>query len=219
MGQYYRPCVLKKNWKTANNPVLASLLCYDFDNGAKLMEHSYIGNWLVRSMEYLLANQFKGMPFVWVGDYADSVQTKTGEHDLYHDANTTIYKDYDGDGDGKKEAYVKLRASIPVMYQGKEWASPNSKEGEFNPYMNYPYYRYLVNYTKKQYCVMPKYSKKEWRINPLPLLTCSGNGRGGGDYHNEDARVGSWAFDRIGITNSKNEIKDFTLIDGHFEEY
>ena len=219
MGQYYRPCVLKKNWKTANNPVLASLLCYDFDNGAKLMEHSYIGNWLVRSMEYLLANQFKGMPFVWVGDYADSVQTRTGEHDLYHDANTTIYKDYDGDGDGKKEAYVKLRASIPVMYQGKEWASPNSKEDEFNPYMNYPYYRYLVNYTKKQYCIMPKYSKKEWRINPLPLLTCSGNGRGGGDYHKGDARVGSWAFDRIGITNSKNEIKGFTLIDSHFEEY
>ena len=219
MGQYYRPVVLKKNWKTAKNPVQASLLCYDFDNGAKLMEHSYIGNWLVRSMEYLLANQFKGMPFVWVGDYADNVQTRTGEHDLYHDANVTIYKDYDGDGDGKKQTYVKLRASIPVMYQGKEWASPNSKEDEFNPYMNYPYYRYLVNYTKKQYCIMPKYSKKEWRINPLPLLTCFGNGRGGGDYHKEDARVGSWAFDCIGITNSENEIKGFTLIDGHFEEY
>ena len=215
MGQYYRPCVLKKNWKQANNPVCATLLCYDFDNGAKLMEHSYIGDWFVRSMEYLLANQYKGYPVVWVGDYADMVETRTGEHDLYRDANLFIYKDYDGNSDDKRQAYVSLRASIPVMYQGEEWKS----EQNFNPYMNYPYYRYLVNYTKKQYCVMPKYNENEWRINPLPLLTCSGNGRGGGDYYkDDDMRVGSWAFDCIGLTNSKEEIEGFNEISGIFKK-
>lgn len=214
MGQYYRPCVLKKNWKQANNPVCASLLCYDFGNGAKLMEHSYIGNWFVRSMEYLLANQYKGYPVVWVGDYADMVETRTGEHDLYRDANLFIYKDYDGSSDDKRQAYVSLRASIPVMYQGEDWKS----EQNFNPYMNYPYYRYLVNYTKKQYCIMPKYAKDEWRVNPLPLLTCSGNGRGGGDYRKEDNLVGSWAFDCIGLTNSDKEIEGFKEIKTNFRE-
>lgn len=219
MGQYYRPAILKKNWKTAKgNPVCASLLCYDFDNGAKLMEHSYVGNWLARSIEYLLANQFKGYPFVWVGDYADKVSTKTGEHDLYHDANVFIYKDYDGNSDAKRPSYVKLRASIPVMYQGDEWKTPNEKANVFDPYMNYPYYRYLVNYSKKEYCIMPKYSKKEWRINPLPILTSSGCGRGCGDFHKGDELVGTWAFDCIGLTNSKKEIEGFKEINGHFVE-
>lgn len=224
MGQYYRPCILKKNWKSVKKPIEATLLSFDFNNGQKLVEHSFIGNWLVRSMEYLLANQYKGMPFVWVGDYAKNVKTKSGTHNLYEDADRFIYRDYDGDDDRKSKAYVKLRASIPLMYQGEEWERPNSKKDEFNPYMNYPYYRYLVNYSKKEYCIMPKYNKKEWRINPLPILTCSGNGLGSGDYCKQtddydwrkDKRIGSWAFDRIGLTNKKNEIEGFTLIDGYF---
>lgn len=214
MGQYYRPSVLRKNWKTAKNPVIASLLCYDFDNGAKLMEHSYVSTWLSRSVEYLLANQFKGYPFVWAGDYADEVETKTGKHDIYTDAERFIYKDYDSDSNVKSKAYVRLRASIPVMYQGEEWSL--NKEDDFNPYMNYPYYRYLVNFTKKEYCIMPKYSKKEWRINPLPLLTCSDNG-GGGSYGRDDNRVGSWAYDCIGMTNDKKEVEGFTQISGVFK--
>ena len=212
MGQYYNPSVLKKNWKTAKNPVCASLKCYDYGNGAKLMEHSYIGNSFVRSMEFLLANAFKGYPFVWVGDYADSVETKTGEHNIYSDAGSFIYKDYYGDDDRKSKQYEALRATIPAM---PEW-----KEGQvWNPYKTIPYYRYLVNYSKKQYCIMPRHSKREWRINPLPLLTCSGNGRGGGDFHGyDDERVGMWAYDRIGLTNCKKEIAGFEEVDGHFVE-
>ena len=216
MGQYYRPAILKKNWKTAKgNPVCASLLCYDFDNGAKLMEHSYVSSWFARSVEYLLANQFKGYPFVWVGDYADHVMTASGDHDLYHDANLFIYKDYESTSDKKSQQYIKLRASIPIMYQGDRWCS----NPVFDPYMNYPYYRYLVNYSKKEYCIMPKYSKKDkWRVNPLPILTSSGCGRGCGDFHRGDELVGIWAFDCIGLTNSKKEIEGFTEISGKFVE-
>ena len=210
MGQYYRPSILKKNWKTAKQPVAASLLCYDYGNGAKLMEHSYIGNSLVRSMEYLLANMFKGYPFVWCGDYADEVTTRTGEHDVYTDANRAIFKDHDGDSDTRRNKYNALCESIPRMpewVEGKKW----------NPYETIPYYKYLVNYTKKEYCVMPYNKSGEWQVNPLPLLTCNGNGRGGGDYGIEDKRVGSWAFDRIGLTNSKKEVKGFKVIDGFFK--
>ena len=210
MGQYYNPCILKKNWKTANNPVRVSLKCYDYGNGAKLMEHSYIGNSFVRSIEFLLANTFKGYPFVWIGDYADKVETRTGTHDIYTDASRFIYEDYDSpNNDNKSKAYDALKNTIPAM---PEW-----KEGQvWNPYETIPYYKYLVNYSKKEYCIIPK-NKKGYQVHPLPLLTCSGNGRGGGDYHLEDSRIGMWAYDKIGITNDKAEIENFEEIDGFFE--
>ena len=214
MGQYYNPSVLRKNWKTAKNPVLVSLKCYDFRNGAKLMEHSYIGNSFVRSMEYLLANDYKGHPFVWCGDYADHVETKTGEHDIYRDASLFLYEDYDSPtNDKKSKKYLALKDSIPAM---PEW---KGEEGEkWNPYEAIPYYKYLVNYSKKQYCIVPEFddSTDEYQVHPLPLLTCSGNGRGGGDYMLDDERVGSWAFDRIGLTNDEDEVAGFKEINGIF---
>ena len=200
MGQYYNAVVLKTNWKLAINPVKASVKCYDCDNnGAKIMEHCYVKNAYVRVMEFLLANAFKGHPFVWCGDYADKVETKTGTHDIYTDASHFIYKDYDDPRDyGKSKQYKALMATIP------------SRE-------DIPVYRYIVNYTKKQYCIIPKYNEKKWQVHPLPLLTSSGNGRGGGDYRLDDDRVGSWAFDRIGVTNDRAEIKGFKQISGFFK--
>ena len=200
MGQYYNAVVLKKNWKQAINPVKVSVKCYDCNNnGAKIMEHSYVKNAYVRVMEFLLANAFKGHPFVWCGDYADKVETKTGTHNIYKDANHFIYKDYEGNDDSKSKQYKALMATIPLR-------------------KDIPVYWYIVNYTKKQYCIIPKYDEKKWQVHPLPLLTSSGNGRGGGDYHIEDNRVGSWAFDKIGLTNDKAEIKGFEEVDGHFVE-
>ena len=196
MGQYYRPCVLKKNWKQAKNVVKATLDSWDFDNGLKLMEHSWIGNGLVRRMEYLLANQFKGYPFVWSGDYADAVVTKKGNHYIYNESDDFIYKN--PNSECKSALYKELINAIPKF--------------------NIPYYRYLVNYSKKEYCVMPKHNSSKLIVNPLPILTCDGNGRGGGDYRIEDERIGSWAFDRIGLTNDDNEVVGFKEIDGFFEE-
>ena len=201
MGQYYNPSILKKNWKQAKNPVKASLKCYDYNNGAKLMEHSYIGNGFVNAVEDLLADSYKGYPFVWIGDYADKVSTNTGEHDIYNDANSFIYKDNTQDDFSKK--YKKLKASIPDEIH---------------------HYKYLINYTKKEYCIIPEKKENVWQVHPLPLLTCNGNSLGGGDYmlsndeydYKEDSRIGSWAFNRIGITNDKREIVGMTQIDGYF---
>lgn len=66
-------------------------------------------------------------------------------------------------------------------------------------------FRYLVNHTKKLYLdkkTMP--SNDGWRVHPLPILTCEGNGRGGGDYFyaksaEEERAVGSWARDVISV--------------------
>lgn len=38
-----------------------------------------------------------------------------------------------------------------------------------------------------------------FKIHPLPLLTCEGNGRGGGDFRGDDDNVGAWARDRLSL--------------------
>ena len=64
-------------------------------------------------------------------------------------------------------------------------------------------FRYIVNHDKKQFVDKTKVPEiKDWegaRLHPLPLLTCEGNGRGGGDFRGEDKRIGMWARDLISI--------------------
>jgi hypothetical protein len=61
-------------------------------------------------------------------------------------------------------------------------------------------YRYIINHDKKLYVDKTKIANNDgWRIHPLPLLTCEGNGRGGGDYRGEEPIVGSWARDVISV--------------------
>jgi hypothetical protein len=80
-------------------------------------------------------------------------------------------------------------------------------------------YRYLVNHSKKVYVDKNDISEiNNWpgtKIHPLPLLTCEGNGRGGGDFRgNEQGIVGSWARDLISVEKEcpiKYELLDFKL--------
>lgn len=64
--------------------------------------------------------------------------------------------------------------------------------------MNMAYYRYIVNHTKKQF-VDKERCDKYTKLHPLPLLTCEGNGRGGGDYNGDHAIIGNWARDSISV--------------------
>jgi hypothetical protein len=67
-------------------------------------------------------------------------------------------------------------------------------------------YRYIVNHSKKQFVDKMKVpSNKDLRIHPLPLLTCEGNGRGNGDYRENDPMIGSWARDVISIEKEIRE--------------
>jgi hypothetical protein len=43
------------------------------------------------------------------------------------------------------------------------------------------------------------------KYHPLPLLTCEGNGRGGGDYRGDSPLIGSWARDIISVEEVKPE--------------
>lgn len=72
MGQYYKGAILSRDSiKNEKINVVKSFNCYSFDNGAKLMEHSYVGNLYVNAYEKQLAECFYGSPFVWIGDYAE----------------------------------------------------------------------------------------------------------------------------------------------------
>jgi len=167
MGQYYKPISVEKN---------QFVYSHDYDNGLKLMEHSYIGNNFVGVVEKLISKggAWHGDKIVWGGDYADPEVDANGE---------VIKEAYEGKM-YDLTLYSKVRDNKinPVETKGK---SP----------------RYLVNLDTKEYVDLKNVPPFDdgWQIHPLPLLTCEGNGRGGGDFRGEDPNglVGKWARNRV----------------------
>ena len=75
--------------------------------------------------------------------------------------------------------------------------------------------KYLVNHDRKEFVDKSKTPKDNdgWQMHPLPLLTCEGNGRGGGDYRGESDLIGIWARNIIGVVTKKSDIpKDYKEI-------
>ena len=90
-------------------------------------------------------------------------------------------------------------------------------EEKINPKEGYKekYYRYVINLTKK--CFVDKNKVPDfdgWKIHPLPLLTCDGNGQGGGDYRGSDDNnlVGSWARDIVKVSKRTPTAKGYKEI-------
>lgn len=184
MGQYYRGVILGNSFKKKKIVIKQVHSPYRHDNGAKLMEHSYVGNWYVREYENALANDFYGSYFVWVGDYADEIF----DTDVYCSADIWYDKQMD-----KNKIIVNKRNDLNCEY------------------------KYVINFTKKEYICIPKEKKDKLIIHPLPLLCSSGNGRAGGDYIGTNMKyVGSWAYNKIGIGNEIPE--DFKELKITFEE-
>ena len=202
MGQYYRPVLIGKRGG------VKFLYSWDYDNGQKLMAHSYIGNNFVNAVLSQILHH--PMRIAWMGDYAlddwnrsEPYKTKMPECDfryLYHRIWNL------GDGTFKENRY-KIHPEPLSM----------SNVSDFSGW-------YLVNHTQKTYINLNTYTErnkwrehwKDWRtgkegeddacIHPLPLLTACGNGRGGGDYyasHPDYDQIGTWAFDLIEFTDCK----------------
>jgi len=171
MGQYYRPISLDK--KECVSP-------YHYDNGAKLMEHSWIGNSYMRAVETLISKGGKwfGDKIVWAGDYADK-ELSNGFNDY---SNKNLYDLY---------ADNEIKVNDPVLES----------------------FKYLVNLDMNEFVDLSKvpineiYDDIEFKIHPLSLLTCEGNGRGGGDFHGDDPKhlIGRWARKRVIAQNEKPE--------------
>ena len=177
MGQYFKPIILGEKPKDGEHEtVKVWMYSHSYDNGLKLMEHSYQGNNFVSTFEKELTrrgNHYKSR-VVWAGDYAEEEPgLKIIEEGKEHDAN---------------------------LY------SLCNDENEIKPKVaktdDYPF---IVNHTKKQFVDKNKVPEiQDWegvKIHPLPLLTSEGNGQGGGDFRGEDENqiIGSWARDVISI--------------------
>ena len=207
MGQYYKPIILKKDKKT---PV-AFASCYDFGSGAKLMEHSYIGNDFVGFIERQLLNN--PQPIVWAGDYADAEPFE----DIPKNVTKRMLKEngyYKNDIKELESEGVNLYSVCGYGNVAKLTHDIEFKENE-NRYnynfkgvgVNLRESRYIVNHDKKEFVdksTVPKIVGWGAKINPLPLLTCEGNNRGGGDFRgDEKGLVGSWARDVISLESKR----------------
>ena len=207
MGQYYNPTNLtRRQW----------LYSHSYDSGLKLMEHSWLKNQFVRAVERLLipGGAWHKTRLVWAGDYADNgahVPKRLQEaykkwYLKYHAEHAAKYPDqaipnvYDL-GMGETET-VKFKDKEKKV-KAPKWAF---KEVHPEPLTDAEAKRFhfIVNHTKKEFVnknTVP--NSKGWRVHPLSLLTSSGNGRGGGDYHplndHDVAFVGVWAGDVISI--------------------
>lgn len=204
MGQYYKGVIFtKSSRKQKNNKIKVCLDNWDYNNGAKLMEHSYVGNSYVRAYEYLLAERYDGYPFVWVGDYADE---HNGEniYDLAYN-----FRQEKARRIAKRKGYVEYDG---VFYKYDRDGYEIDRKDNFDEVIKLDddvTYKYILNYDKKCFVRIPKMSEEKdaygfpkLTIHPLPLLCADGNQRGSGDYYGSNEElVGLWAYDRIGVGN------------------
>lgn len=145
-------------------------------SGLKLMEHSWLYNDFVNGvLESIWDNPCR---VAWVGDYAYDID----DFDEYY--TEEVYESVHGD-----ESMELPFDEVPSIH--KEGFIVNNDKG---------LYIDLAKYVKES-TFKPKWDSEEWCIHPLPILTCVGNGRGGGDYHGTNIEaVGSWCMDLISFT-------------------
>jgi len=203
MGQYYKPIILKEDKRTP----IGFADSHDFGSGLKLMEHSWMKNGFVGFIESLLTKgaPFHKTPLVWAGDYADQEPTETIPQTVIDALVADGYTLEDIQNHGV-DLYSIAGVSAPKLV-------PNTRNLEEVKALPIAKTKYIVNHDKKQFVDKTKVPKDTdgWRIHPLPLLTCEGNGRGGGDFRGESELVGSWARDVISVESKKADIpKDYT---------
>lgn len=174
MGQYYLPIALDKR-----GAIKAWWYSHNYDNGLKLMEHSYIGNMLCNAVErFLIDNPTR---LVWAGDYADNEK-------------------------GKKFNLFDLCDRKPGRERKNDDAS-DLPSGMF--VVNHTKKEYYARDEVKGFMVSDYRTGERWemKINPLPLMTSEGNGQGGGDYYGEKGvkDIERWARDVIELTATEPE--------------
>lgn len=196
MGQYYKPVLLDDA-----GCIAWWFYSHDYDNGLKLMEHSWVGNEFVAAVAAMLSGGHYRM--VWAGDYADP--EPGGEHNLYELASCETGDDGERVPDPRKVVAAVYDRCGDLRDFNRDWYRVDPVNVEIAVQLDEPY-RYLVNHDRGEYVDIARCpgvstspgNRDVWVIHPLPLLTCEGNGRGGGDFRSDDQRyVGRWARQRI----------------------
>jgi len=191
MGQYYRALVIDAAY---DYKVLEP---WAFPSETKLMEHAWIGNQFVNAVYSLIHNN--PCEVAWIGDDSD--------------------KPYDPDADAYAKAMPRRNfcETYDIVWGNQLWESQRvdlTQPGEFSEAQfslvdHETSDMYLINHSRKCYlelgayiqCSTVKDGSPEGRcLNPLPLLTACGNGRGEGDFREGNVGyedVGIWAFDEL----------------------
>ena len=97
MGQYYMPTLISEDG------TVRTLYSHAYDNGLKLMEHSYIGNNFVNAVLTLLWES--PCRLAWIGDYSDEQYGDPYEAKLPHEDFMQYYEA--AWGDKRKEVQIK----------------------------------------------------------------------------------------------------------------
>jgi len=221
MGQYFKPCFLRSDKKLPiayvySHDILSTFTrddktTFTSGSGLKLMEHSWMKNNFVGFVEEQLTPEgsFYKTALVWAGDYADEepveVLSKRVISQLVEDG--CDLKTLEIDGANLYNISVTIPRLLPSNHI-EEYKILPAKET-----------RYLVNHDKKEFVDKTKVLMGTWdKMHPLPILTCEGDGRGGGDYDSEkngdkNKLVGRWARDVISVESKKSDFpKDFVEI-------
>ena len=195
MGQYYMPTSMDEK---------EQVYSHDFGSGLKLVEHSYIGNDFVNTVMLLLLDTASAKKF------GETHKDETDRWVIWDKIGSWSGKKFIWAGnysDGDPELPPKMIDGVPVEINW--FAIDNNIEVPFKEILlGVPFYRglFIFNHSKREYIDMWEYISNapvsDWGsiIHPLPLLTCAGNGRGGGDYRGKNKRVGSWAKNKISIS-------------------
>lgn len=216
MGQYYTPIILNGT----GGKVIGSFSPYDYQNGMKLMEHSYIGNQLVDSVVakalYVSVSTGKTVTLAWVGDYA------TLEEDIRTGYYTGQNRDYERIFNRAQRAADNEVDRIPPDDEEIKKAFKNVNNVVF--YNNIRKEKLsLQDYRKAQIANrlangLPPYrdDPEDFIIHPIPLLTALGNGKGGGDYSGSCMEwIGKWALHPLwivpeGVSDPEGEWTDIS---------
>jgi hypothetical protein len=169
MGQYYMTAFMHKD---GNIEVMHP---HHYDNGLKLMEHSWVGNNYVNTViQHLMdiTNIEGGCRMAHVGDYSnDLICEMAGKKKIARKMYSACW------GGGYQKHYITPQTTIPKDV-------------------------FIVNDDRKEYirAIQTCDEGKDW-IASFTLLIAMGNGLGGGDYRGRnEGLVGRWACDHLRAT-------------------
>ena len=186
MGQYYKPIILAEK-EGEHEKILAWVYSHEVKHTFTRSDGKRItiGNGIKLMEHSWRKNKFvqafetliadNPQRVVWAGDYADNEPNR-------------------------KQVYEGEEHEVNLYYLCEDDTKvlPKARRKE---------YRYIINHTKNTFVDKRKGMKDAdgWQIHPLPLLTCEGNGRGGGDFIGTSSLIGIWARDVISVSDTKPE--------------
>ncbi|KKK88048.1 hypothetical protein LCGC14_2747080 [marine sediment metagenome] len=145
----------------------------------------------IKTMEWIKMGFWKLTEHSWIGNRdVGKVMTLLSIRNPWYKSPIAWCGDY-YDEKGEINYYDKLEGKDRLSY-----IKPMSKSKQLKAI--------LINHTKREYVVYSKIRVNKWelRVNPLPILTALGNGRGQGDYRDYQPdfdKVGIWAGDIFSV--------------------